>query len=88
MLVMLVLLALRWWWVARVVQVVLVLGAVEWLLTLFDLAGTRRGLGQPVARLVLILGGVTLVTALSAVVFQTRRLRRRYGLGGRGGTDP
>jgi hypothetical protein len=76
----LVLLAVRRRWAVRVVQVVLFLAAFDWLMTLVDLARWRLLAGQPVLRLVIILGGVSAFTALSALVFRTDRLRARYGL--------
>ena len=72
------LLAVRRPWVRRVVQGVLVLGALEWVRTLVSLVQLRMALGQPYARMAVILGAVALVTLLSALVFETRRLRARY----------
>lgn len=69
-------------WAARVVQAGLVLGALEWLRTLAAFAGVRLATGQPYMRMVLILGAVALLTALAALVFESRALRVRYGLSG------
>jgi hypothetical protein len=69
-------------WSVRVVQVVPVLGAFEWLLTLSGLVVRRVELGQPYGRMVMILGSVALLTAMSALVFRSEPLRARYGLGG------
>jgi len=66
-------------WVARLVQVALVLGALEWLWTAFWLVQQRLALGQPWLRLALILGAVAVFTAASALVFRSVALRRRYG---------
>lgn len=65
-------------WAARTVQVALLLGAVEWVRTLVRLAAWRAQEGQPALRLVLILGGVALLTGLSALVFRAVRLRSWY----------
>ena len=65
-------------WAARTIQAALLLGAVEWIRTLVALYQQRVQLGQPATRLGIILGGVALVTALSAAVFRTARLRARY----------
>jgi hypothetical protein len=81
-LVLLALLAVRRPWAARVVQVALVLGALEWMRTLVQLASFRAQTGQPYLRLVLILGAAALVTGLSSLVFRTGRLRDRYRLRG------
>jgi hypothetical protein len=72
--------AIRRAWVARTVQVVLVLGALEWVRTVMRFAAVRMEMGQPYLRLVFILGTVILVTLLSAALFQTRTLRRVYEL--------
>jgi hypothetical protein len=67
-------------WAARVLQAVLVFGALEWLRTLAAFISTRLALGQPTLRLTLILLAVAAFTAASALVFQQARLRRRYRL--------
>jgi hypothetical protein len=77
---LLVLLFVRRRWVARLVQVALLLGALEWLRTLVRLTSDRLQAGEPVVRLVLILGTVACLTAFSTLAFETRRLRHRYGL--------
>jgi hypothetical protein len=78
--VVLALLAARRPWVARMAQAVLLIGALEWCRTLLSLASERVANGQPALRLVIILGVVTLVTALSSLLFETATLRRRYRL--------
>ena len=75
----LALLAVRRPWAARAVQIALLLGAAEWVRTTVRLVSLRSAAGQPVVRLVAILGGVTFVTAASALLFQSARLRRWYG---------
>lgn len=67
-------------WAARVVQVGLVIGAAEWVHTLFVFTEQRRAMGEPWARLAVILGTVALFTLVSALAFYSERLRRRYGL--------
>jgi len=79
-LVLLGLLAVRRPWAARVVQIGLALGTVEWVWTLWRLVGARGAAGEPAVRLAAILGAVTLVTGLSALIFQSRTLRRVYRL--------
>jgi hypothetical protein len=73
------LLLLRRGWVPRLFQVLLVLGALEWLRALYFFAGMRIAFDQPWGRLAVILGAVAAVTALSALVFQSAALRSRYG---------
>ena len=67
-------------WVARVIQFALLLGTLEWLRTLFVLVRMRSAMGEPWLRLALILGTVAAVTLASALAFQSRSLRQRYGL--------
>jgi hypothetical protein len=76
------LLFLRRAWVARLVQAALVLGAIEWLWTMYTLLQIRTAQGAPATRMVLILTVVALVALGSALLFQTKRLQRVYGLGG------
>jgi hypothetical protein len=72
------LLGVRRLWVARLVQVALVLGAAEWVRALVQMAARRSEAGEPMLRLIAILGSVALVTALSAIALQTGPLRRWY----------
>jgi len=72
------LLFVRRLWAARLVQLALLAGALEWLRTLAVLLPERRAAGEPWVRLVAILGGVALLALLGAALFETRRLRERY----------
>ena len=74
------LLFLRKAWVARVVQVALLLGAIEWALTLYRLVQMRAAMGEPATRMAVILGVIIAVTAGSALLFQTRPLKQVYGV--------
>lgn len=60
------LLVVRRSWAVRTVQVVLAVGAAEWLRTLWALVERRQLLGLPYTRLAIILGAIAAVTALSA----------------------
>ena len=81
-LVLLVFLAVPRRWAARTVQTALLLGTLEWLRTLVQRASERMTFGQPYGRLVIILGAVATVTALSALVFRAAAVRRRFRLDG------
>jgi hypothetical protein len=83
-LALIALLVVRRSWVARLIQAALVLGALEWLHTLYELAQLRVALGLPYTRMVVILGTVAAVTFCSALLFQTRQLKERYRLNGAG----
>lgn len=76
------LLFLRKAWVARLVQAALIIGALEWIHTLYELIQMRMAQGAPVARMAAILGVVIVVTIASALLFQTRTMKQMYGLGG------
>lgn len=79
-LLLITLLGLRRAWVARLLPWLLLAGSLEWLWTLALLLQQRLALGQPWQRLALILGLVALLTAASALVFRSARLRRHYRL--------
>jgi len=72
------LLLLRQTWVPRLFQVLLLLGALEWLRALYGFAAMRIAFGEPWLRLAIILGAVALFTGLSGLVFSNRKLRFRY----------
>ena len=65
-------------WAAYTMQFCLVLGAIEWLRSTISLVQSRSAAGGPFLRLAIILGSVALFTALSALVFRTRRLRDHF----------
>ena len=69
-------------WAARLIQVVLILGALEWIRTLVALIQERLVFGEPWTRMAIILGTVALFTGASALVFRANILKERYGLGG------
>lgn len=66
-------------WAALAAQAALLLGAVEWIRTLVSFVDERRQAHAPYGRLVVILTAVAALTAASALVFESRRLRERYG---------
>lgn len=78
--VMIALLFVRQPWVARLVQVVLILGALEWARTLYDLVQVRSAMGEPLVRMVAILGAVVAITFCSALLFQSQALKSIYRL--------
>jgi len=66
----------RWAWSA--LQAALAIGTLEWLRTAWEFASMRAAMGQPYTRLLVILGGVALVTALAALVLRTNRARGHF----------
>lgn len=67
-------------WVPRLFQVLLVVGALEWIRRLIALALERQGAGEAWVRMAAILGVVAALTASSALVFRAGGLKGRYGL--------
>lgn len=65
-------------WVPRLFQGLLILGALEWLRSLYFLAAMRIAWDQPWTRLAIILGAVALFTGLSGLVFRSNSLRSFY----------
>ena len=59
-------------------QILLLAGALEWLRALYFFAAMRIAWDQPWTRLALILGTVALLTALSGLVFNNRKIRAFY----------
>lgn len=66
-------------WAARIIQVGLLLGALEWLRALIVLVTLRMQTGEPFTRLAIILGSVAVVSVASTLLSRTRRLRQRFG---------
>ncbi len=79
-LLLIALLTVRRRWVARLMQLVLILGTLEWVRTLHELVQVRAATGQPFTRMAVILGVVAAVTFCSALLFQSPTMKRRYGL--------
>lgn len=72
------LLFIRKAWVARSIQVLLVLGAAEWIRAMFVYIEIRKSMGEDWGRLAIILGTVALLTACAGLVFRGKSLKRRY----------
>jgi hypothetical protein len=56
------------------------LGGIEWIRTLAEIAMMRQSAGIPWTRLAIILSVVTLITFCSTFVFRSGSLRKRYNL--------
>jgi len=81
-LLLIALLIVRRPWVARTMQVVFILGALEWVRTLYELVQERAAYGQPFGRMMVILGIIAAVTFCSALLFQSPPLKKIYRLDG------
>ena len=66
-------------WAGLTLQVALAIGTLEWLRTAWEFASMRAAMGQPYTRLLVILGSVTLVTALAALLLRTSTAREYFG---------
>ena len=64
-------------WVDRAVQVMLLAGALEWILTIRTIVEVRQLVDLPYGRMVLILGAVTAFTALSGLLLETSGRKSR-----------
>lgn len=67
-------------WVARAIQLLLLLGAAEWIRAMFGYIAIRKETGEDWTRLAIILVTVALLTACSALVFRGKSLKERYEL--------
>jgi len=74
------LLLIRKSWVARSMQILLLLGAAEWIRAMFGYIEIRKEIGDDWGRLAIILVTVALLTACSGLVFRGKSLKQRYAL--------
>lgn len=65
-------------WVPKLFQTILILGALEWLRSLYFYIQAYEDSSQSWTRLLLIIGAVASFTALSALVFRSKAVRNRY----------
>jgi hypothetical protein len=72
------LLLLRRAWATRIVQVLLVAGALEWVRTTLQIRAVRIDQGREWTRMAVILGSVAGFTLLSSLVYCLPPLRRHY----------
>ncbi len=74
------LLLIRKPWAARTIQVLLLLGALEWIRAMMGYIEIRKTIGDDWGRLAIILITVSLLTALSGLVFRRKSLKKLYHL--------
>ncbi len=74
------LLLIKKYWIARMMQIFLFLGAAEWIRTLYYLAVERHENNMPWMRLSIILASIAVFNAGSALLFQLKSLKKRYHL--------
>ena len=74
------LLLIRKPWIARSIQILLLLGALEWIRSMVGYIQVRKEIGEDWGRLAIILITVALLTACSGLVFRGKSLKKRYQL--------
>ena len=67
-------------WAARSIQVLLVLGAAEWIRSMFGYIEVRKSIGEDWGRLAIILVTVAVLTLCAGLVFRGKSLKLRYKL--------
>ena len=67
-------------WVVRLTQIILIIGSLEWIRSMFIYINQRQTIDEPYLRLVIIIGIVALLTGLSALVFRNQSLKKLYKL--------
>jgi hypothetical protein len=82
------LLLLRRKWATRLLQALLVIGALEWLRTTLQIRAIRVEQGRDWQRMAIILGSVAAFTFLSALMYFLPPLRRHYAPGAARASDP
>ncbi|MDA3904729.1 MAG: hypothetical protein PF484_01515 [Bacteroidales bacterium] len=65
-------------WIPKLFQITLILGALEWLRSLYFYLISYDEMGKDSTKLILIIGSVTLFTFLSALVFKYKAVRDKY----------
>ena len=67
-------------WAARIIQLVLIAGAVEWIRIMFVYIDIRKETEQDWTRLAVILSVVSLFTLLSVLIFRNKSVKKNYKL--------
>lgn len=65
-------------WIPKLVQITLLLGSFEWIRSMYFYIEAYEQTGKSWTRLALIIGGVALFTALSALVFKIKSVKNKY----------
>ena len=69
------------WFVARSIQILLLVGAAEWIRSMLGYIEVRKSIGEDWGRLAIILVTVAVLTACAGLVFRGKSLKKRYQLG-------
>ncbi len=74
------LLLIRKPWIARSIQVLLIIGAAEWIRSMLGYIQVRKEIGEDWTRLAIILVAVAVLTVCAGLVFRGKSLKKRYHL--------
>ena len=66
--------------IARAVQFILIAGTAEWIRAMLSYITIRKETGEDWTRLAVILSAISLFTLLSALIFQTKRIKNLFKL--------
>lgn len=61
-------------------KVILIIGSLEWIRTLFYHIEQRKVAEEPYFRLVIIIGAVSLFTAISVLSFKNKKVKDRFNI--------
>ncbi len=64
--------------IAKIIQLILILGTAEWIRSMFYYINVRKEIGEDWTRLAIILITVSLFTLLSALIFQKKSMKNIY----------
>jgi len=67
-------------WIVRLIQIVLIVGSIELIRSMFQYVNERQILGESYTLLIIIMVSVALFTGLSALSFRNQVLKERYNL--------
>jgi hypothetical protein len=76
------LLVVKRMWAVRLLQIMLVVGALEWVRALFEIRARRMDEEREWVRMAVILGAVAAFTAMSALLLFLPQIRRIFGRAG------
>lgn len=65
-------------WVVRTIQIILFLGAIEWVRSMLSYIEIRKSINDDWTKLAIILSVVALFTALSGLTLQMKNLKKVY----------
>jgi len=71
-------LILRKWYTARVIQVLLFIATIQWWITIDKIARMRMAFNMPFYRFTVIMSSVAIFTLLSILVFESKSMKKIY----------